>query len=875
MTLSPGTKLGPYEILAPIGAGGMGEVYRARDSRLGRDVAVKVLPDSVSADPERLRRFEQEARSIAALNHPNILAVHDIGTQDGTRYIVTELLEGETLREKLSASALPQRKSIDYSLQVATGLAAAHDKGIVHRDLKPENLFITRDGRVKILDFGLAKTRAIPAALASSSAPDATIEASVGVTRTAEGVMLGTVGYMSPEQVKGEPADSRSDIFSFGAVLYESLSGRRPFQRDSSVETMSAILKEDPPEISSATNHISPGVGRIVRRCLEKDPGHRFQSAKDLAFALETMSGSSSQLSATALPAAAAPASHKTTWLIPALVVAAFALAAFAYVAGKRAGDKPAKFEQLTFQRGYIKGARFMPGGQNIVYSAMWEGRAYEVFTSRIGDVSARSLDLKNAMMVGVSESGDLALLTDVRRLHVTSWMQLGTLSRAPASGGVAREILNDVWDADISRDGTQFAVVRSPDGPQQLEYPIGKVLYRTNGWIGQPRISPDGKSVAFIDHPIFGDERGVTAIAFSDGNVQRLTPDAASEEGLAWKPDGSEVWYGATEQGASFQNRVVFAVTPSGKIRKVFSTPDHCMPADIAADGRLLFSHETLGSAQLVASPANSPEHDVSAYGYANSGVISADGESIAFTEAGSGSSADYSVYFRRLDGSRPINLGDGSTSGLTPDGKFVVAQVPSQPTKLRVLPTGAGEARTFDLAPINIDRDYVSWLPGGKDFEFLGHEGTDPPHPYRFSINGGQARPLMNQKGAHFWNRVSPDGKYVLQAPGAAGNWQVQTEIVDIATGEARHFSLQLDENPIGWDQDNRHVFVVHENGLEATIFRVDAFTGQREVWKQIRVNDPSGILSLTGFFVTPSGNAYGYTSVHVFSALYIYSR
>lgn len=323
MTLSSGTKLGPYEILAPIGAGGMGEVYRARDSRLGRDVAVKVLPDSVSADPERLRRFEQEARSIAALNHPNILSVPDIGAQNGTRYIVTELLEGETLREKLSAGALSQRKSVDYGLQVAAGLAAAHDKGIVHRDLKPENLFVTRDGRVKILDFGLAKALAIPAAIASFGAPDATIEASVAVTRTAEGVMLGTVGYMSPEQVKGEPADSRSDIFSFGAVLYESLSGRRPFQRDSSVETMSAILKEDPPEISSAPSHVSPGVGRIVQRCLEKDPGHRFQSAKDLAFALETMSGSSSQLSS-AVPTASAAATRKGLWLVSALALAAY-----------------------------------------------------------------------------------------------------------------------------------------------------------------------------------------------------------------------------------------------------------------------------------------------------------------------------------------------------------------------------------------------------------------------------------------------------------------------------------------------------------------------------------------------------------------------
>lgn len=873
MTLSAGSKLGPYEILSPLGAGGMGEVYRARDSRLGREVAIKVLPDAVSEDPERLRRFEQEARSIAALNHPNILSVHDIGAHNGRRYIVTELLEGDTLREKLAPGALSQRKAIDYGLQVAAGLAAAHDKGIVHRDLKPENLFITRDGRIKILDFGLAKTLAIPAAVAQSSAPDATIEGSVPVTRTAEGVMLGTVGYMSPEQVKGEPADSRSDIFSFGAVLYESLSGRRPFQRDSSVETMSAILKEDPPDISSAANHISPGVGRIVQHCLEKDPGHRFQSAKDLGFALEAISGSSSQISAATSPASSARRTNY--WLIPALALLVISLTATAYFAGKRAGDVHASFSQLTFQRGYIKGARFMPGGQNIVYSAMWEGRPYEVFTSRIGDVTARSLDLKNAMLVGVSDSGDLALITDVHRVHTTMWMQYGTLSRAPASGGAARDVLDGVWDADISRDGTQFAVVRAPDGPTQLEYPIGTVLFRTNGWIGQPRISPDGKSVAFLEHPIYGDDRGYVSLADVTGNVKRLTPETASEEGLAWTPDGAEIWHGGTEQGVSFQERVVLAVTPAGKTRKVFGVPDHCTPSDLASDGRLLLSHESLGSAQMVASPASSPEYDVSALSYAAYGAISADGKGIAFTESGSGSTRDYLVYFRRLNGSPAIALGDGSAMGMSPDGRYVVAELPSQPTKLRILPTGAGEARTFDVAPVTVDRDFVSWLPGNKEFVFLGHEGIDPPRPYRASIEGGPARPLTSQKGAHFWNRVSPDGKYVLQAPGAAGNWQVQTEIVDIATGEARHFSLQPDENPIGWDQDNRHVFIVRENGAEATIFRVEAFTGRREVWKQIRGSDPAGVLSMSRFFVTPSGNAYSYTSGHVLSALYLYSK
>ena len=286
MALSAGTKLGPYEIQSPLGAGGMGEVYRARDSRLGRHVAIKVLPEAFARDAERLRRFETEARAIAALNHPNILSIHDIGTYEGAPYLVSECLEGRSIRVELSGGALPLRRAVDYSIQIAHGLAAAHDKGIVHRDLKPENVFITREGRVKILDFGLAKL-ARPEA---SSDDGVTMEA----VPTSAGAVLGTVGYMSPEQVRGAPTDARSDIFALGTILYEMLFGQRAFRRDTSAETMTAILKEEPPEFSLTGKPISPALERIVRRCLEKNPLHRFQSARDLAFNLEGLSGTTS-----------------------------------------------------------------------------------------------------------------------------------------------------------------------------------------------------------------------------------------------------------------------------------------------------------------------------------------------------------------------------------------------------------------------------------------------------------------------------------------------------------------------------------------------------------------------------------------------------
>src|SRR5215472_9061933 len=862
MNLAPGTKLGPYEVQAALAAGGMGEVYRARDTRLDRVVAIKVLPESVAGDAERLRRFEQEAKTVAALNHPNILSVHDIGAQNGTHYIVTELLEGQTLREKLGPGPPPFRRAIEYGLQIAKGLAAAHEKGVVHRDLKPENLFVTQDGRVKILDFGLAKQNP-PAAHGGRDV------ATLDTPLTTPGVVLGTVGYMSPEQVRGEAVDHRTDIFSFGAVLYEMLCGQRAFKRDTAAETMTAILKEDPPDFAETAAPVPAEVEKTMRRCLEKSREERFQYAKDLGFALEALSGTSR--AAAAQPALSA---SRRRWLKAAMAILALvALAITAYLAGTRSRSGPARFEELTFQRGYIKGVRFTPDGQNAIYSAQWEGRPYEVFTARIGDRNSRSLELKDAMVVGVSAAGDMAVLTDVRRVRTTNWLQVGTLARASVSGGAPREILEAVYDADISRDGKQFAVVRFA-GPQQLEYPIGKVLYRTNGFISHPRISPDGKQVAFLDHPIFGDDRGYVAVADVGGNARRITGEFASEQGLAWSADGREIWFGATDWEGLAQERAAFAVTPEGKLRKVFELPGDIAVWDIAPDGRLLFTHETVSSAVIVASPASAPERNVSVLGYANYGAPSADGKAVAFSESGHGVPGDYLVFHRRFDRAQAVEIGEGLCMGLTPDGKFVVAAVSSQPTKLRILPTGAGEARTFDVAPIQVDRGFVSWMPGAKEFVFQGHQGEAPPRGYRVSIDGGAARPLTNQTGAQFWNRVSPDGKFVLQAAGAdiGGG---QNVIVELGTGKVRPAPLQEGEAPIDWDQDGRHVFVVQEAADRATIFHVDVFSGRREVWKEIKPADPAGILSVSGSFVTPSGNAYGYSAGRVLGTLYVYSQ
>src|SRR5262245_34401069 len=376
MSLAPGTRLGHYEITGPLGAGGMGEVYRARDTSLDRDVAVKVLPERVAGNAAALARFEREAKAVAALSHPNILAIHEFGKQDGTAYAVTELLEGETLRQRLAQGALPQRKAVEYGVQVANGLAAAHAKGIVHRDLKPENVFVTRDGRVKVLDFGLAT-------LEAGAEPDATSSPTVG-RFTDPGAVVGTAGYMSPEQVRGGRVDARTDIFALGAVLYEMLSGRRAFQRDTAAETMTAILKDDVPDFAASGRQLSAGLERLVRRCLEKNEEERLQSARDVAIALDAVSGGDSS---SARPAVA-PRRGSQQALSAALLLLAGALggalAARALLPGKASQSELPTYRPLTSRRGFVFKARFANDGQTVAYSAIWDSEPIRVFTVRL-----------------------------------------------------------------------------------------------------------------------------------------------------------------------------------------------------------------------------------------------------------------------------------------------------------------------------------------------------------------------------------------------------------------------------------------------------------------------------------------------------------
>ncbi|HEX7252505.1 MAG TPA: protein kinase, partial [Thermoanaerobaculia bacterium] len=750
MTLAAGAKLGPYEVISPLGAGGMGEVWKAKDPRLKREVAIKVLPISFSQDTDRLRRFEQEAQAAGALNHPNITSVFDIGSHEGAPYIVTELLEGETLRSRLAAGALPVRKAIDYAIQLARGLAAAHEKGIVHRDLKPENVFVTNDGRVKILDFGLAKLKQSEDRGEKTNLPTAPAP-------TEPGVVMGTMGYMSPEQVRGKTADKRSDLFSFGAILYEMLSGQRAFRGDTAADTITAILTKEPPDLTQTNKEIHPGLDRIVRHCLEKNPEERFESARDVAFDLEALSGLSGASAVTGAHTVPAPRARSSWPLLALAAVLGAAIASpFVFSAGKKAAYvPPPSFHQITFSRGEVGNSLFAPDGQTIVYSAAWEGKPMEVFIHRPESPESRPFGLSSAEVLAVSDTGEMAV--SINRRQAAPFARTGRLARISIAGGAPRDVLDDVQWAAFGPDGNSLAIVRDVGVKNRLEYPIGKVLYETTGWISHPRVSPKGDYIAFMDHPAPSDDGGTVAVVDMAGKKKTLTPIYATAQGLAWTPDGGEIWFTAAEGGF---NRAIHAVTTSGRLRLIGRVPGISTIRDISKTGRVLMTNESFRLGILYRGPGDSTEKDLSWLDYSLVTDIFPDGKRILITESGEGGGAAYSAYLRSTDGTPAVRLGEGATEAFSPEGRWAATLVhPFSDSHLVIVPTGVGESRTpsaENLTVINAD-----WMPDGKRIVFTATEPGRGTRLFLRDAEGGKPKAITPEGYSLYRGTVTPDGK------------------------------------------------------------------------------------------------------------------
>ena len=809
MSLTSGTKLGPYEIQSALGAGGMGEVYRARDTRLQRDVALKILPESFAREGDRLHRFEQEARAVAALNHPNILAIFDTGQQNGSPYLVSELLEGETLRTVLDGGVLPQRKTIEYGVQIAQGLAAAHEKGIVHRDLKPENVFITKDGRVKILDFGLAKL-----AQKAAVADGVTLTSS----HTAAGMVMGTASYMAPEQVRGDAADPRTDIFAFGAVLYEMASGKRAFRRETTAETMTAVLKEDPPELNDAGYPISPALDRIVRRCLEKTPDQRFQSSKDLSFALAALSGTDSSAAwrVTSLP-------RKLPLLLWASVAAALLLAiGITWLIARR----PAPTERMQFAisvPGEVSHMALSADGSTLAFVSPDESSGLPtVFVQRIGSPAATQLPgTQGASYPFLSPDG-----TNV------AFFANGKLQKIPVTGGTP-QVLAGVLAARGGSWGSRDVILYAPDA--------GSPIWRVNA---------DGSGAAQVTTlsdkqdnthrwPVFlpdGDH-----FLFMDGNFGNLKDDTFSGIYISSLSRKDKKLVVLCRSGFGYSSGHLFYADEQQKLVKVAFDPS---------------KGTVSGSASVVANTLGfQPSTFWAAVTVANNGTL--------VYNSSAGAAASVLTWMDR-SGKELGKVGGPAIQcnpSLSPDGSRVAVDI-SDPKEVNVdiwleSTTGPGNTRfTFDPAEEVVgvwSRDsrtiaYRSNLtvgygmivkpasglererlilqgPGTEDFlpnswtpddlkVLVTHQGLSGSHLELVSLSDGLSTKLLSGNGSQANGQISSDGKWLAYASDESGNWEIY---VTTFPGTAGKWQVSRGGgNEPRWRGDGKEIFYLGPNGM-----------------------------------------------------------
>ena len=848
MRFASGARLGPFEILAPLGAGGMGEVYRARDSRLDRTVAIKLLPSElVSASGRRVERLRQEARAIARITHPNICTLHDIGEDGSAIFLVMEYVEGPTLARQLEDGPLPLPLALRSAIGIADALDHAHRNGVVHRDVKPANIMLTRDG-VKLLDFGLAKL--------TERDEQELLDPTRSAQLTDVGTILGTVSYMAPEQIEGREVDPRTDIFAFGVVLYEMICGRRPFGGNSRASIMAAIVASEPPPLSMVESQAPASLERVILRCLAKEPDNRWQTARDLASELRWIAEAGSG-GTTAVPGFKRLSRRRALW--GGLLGAALTAGVFV-VAVRSMWPRPAvaKYHPATFARGAVSSARFTPDGQNFVYTASWGGQPYAAFLGRLGSPDARDLQLKDARILSIGRSGDMAVLFGPQNIIQTFGVR--TLARIPMAGGARRDILSGVVAADWIPGTDALAVIRDPgDGrPWTVEFPAGTTIHETRAaW--SLRVSPNGRHVAFFEGPVvFGGAPAAMITVIDRSGVKSTVSRGLTGIGLAWAPSGDEIWFTATRPD-DWGPPHLHAVSLSGVDRTVERAPDWLVLHDISADGRVLLSRNTIRNDIGCKAPGDAVERDLSWLQASSVSGLSRDGETLIFTDPlqvrPSGSSP---IFLRRLDGSPAVLIGEGRGGALSPDGKWVLAV---SGENLVLLPTGAGTMVTLPKGN-GMRVEAGNWLTDSKRIVFTGAEHDGKPKGYIQEIPAGLPRV------------ITPDGvQLARKAPvhddnSVLGRVGTTWKLFPIHGGDGELVpSLRPGDMPLQWSHDGRYVYTV-ENPQPprppvVNVFRVELATGARVLWKTLTPPDPVGVEDARETVViTPDAQSYCYS-------------
>jgi hypothetical protein len=848
MSLASGTRLGPYEILAPIGAGGMGEVYRARDPKLGREIAIKVLSGATASDPDRRQRFELEARAASALNHPNILTVYDIGEADGSLYIAMELVEGKTLRELVaSGEPLPTKKLLDLSVQIAEGLAKAHAAGIVHRDLKPENLMVSKDGYVKILDFGLAK-------LTETVSQDASVLPTAIAAPTQPGTVMGTAGYMSPEQASGQTVDYRSDQFTLGAILYEMATGKRAFQRKTGAETLVAIIKEEPEPLSQLAPKAPAPVRWIVERLLAKDPEERYASTRDLARDVKSVRDHLTETSFSGgLEAVEHARPARRRWLVPAAIALLLGagLALFAAKGLQLFAPPLPVFQRLTFRRGSILSSRFAPDGKSVIYSATWDGGPLEIFSLRPESPESKSLGLPTAKLLSISHEGELAISLGWR--NVLGWESAGTLARVPLSGGAPRELMENVDDADWSPDGQQLVVIHRVGDRARIEYPVGTVVAETSGWFSHPRLSRDGRTLAYVEHRERGDNAGRFMLVDLASRKKTEGPFYGGLASFAWELGGTLIGGGG--------NGRLERISPSGTTRTVLAVPGGLLPVDVAPDGTLLAQRSNWRREMVGGADTTARERNLTWLDWSFPNDLSADGKLILFDEQSSGRET-YLCYVRKTDGSPAVLLGKAKGFSLSADGRWALTTNPTA-DQLTMIPTGPGVPKVFPKDGLTYQ--WGAFTPDGRRLLLWANEAGRPGRIFIQDVESGKPRPLTPE--GYEGIALSPDGATIL-ATGPDRN----LVLYPVAGGAPRPVpGASAGELICGWTADSRSIYIA-KAVMPARIEICDVVTGVRRSWKEIVPPDPAGVLSVWPILVAPDGKSYVYSYRRILDDLFL---
>jgi eukaryotic-like serine/threonine-protein kinase len=828
---------GRYDVAHLLGAGGMATVYLAQDLKHDRKVAIKVLRPELAA-VIGAERFLREIKTIANLQHPHILGLIDSGEVNGTAYYVMPFVEGESLRERLNREKqLPISEALRIATEVAGALDYAHRHGIIHRDIKPENILL-HDGSALVADFGIA--------LAASNAG--------GSRMTETGMSLGTPHYMSPEQAMGQrEITARSDVYALGCVTYEMLIGDPPFTGSTAQAIVAKVMTADPAPLTVQRRSVSPTVEAAVLTALEKLPADRFGTPAEFAAALN---GRGDGPAVRSLPRRA-----RTSRL--ALAVGALALVALGLVAGRWVWGRgvPANltFLQRSFRDEAIYNARFAPDGRTIVYSSAAETSVPEVFVIRPDYPVPTALGLSGTQLLSVSSKGELAVL--VRAEFLRHRLFQGTLARVPLGGGAPREVLDSVREADWSSDGSELAIIHDVGGRDRLEFPIGKVLYEASGYLSDPRVSPDGRHVAFAEHPFRWDDRGTVKIVDLSGKQRDVSPGYQAIEGLAWRPGGEELLFSAVDSGSGY---VVRGLSLGGRVRVAVAGAGVLTTQDVSASGQVLVTRDDVPFRLLLRAPRAARDVDASWLDVSLAPKLSRDGSLMAFTNGGVDAGNNYGVMLRNTAGGQVARLGEGEAAAFSPDGKWLLAFVPSTQPRLVLYPTRTGTERPIPIGPFE-SIGSADWFPDGKSILFCGNRAGEASRCWAQPLEGGTARAVTPAgTSAGF---VSPKGDEVVAFGPSLGHRRYPAA-GDGGTGR-EIAGLSFSDQVVRWSPDGRALIVGRPTSV--TMDRFDLATGRREPLVTLGTQPAGGRWRLTFFAMADDPDVYAYVAAAYLSEIF----